>query len=331
MRMTSTIAEPSLRALPLRCGNCGAESEPAPQAICGECLGPLEPLYDPARRLPTRATIAARPASLWRYRDLIGLFVKRDFTAKYKQTLLGPLWHFIQPILSTIVSFLLFNVVAGIGTNGVNPVLFQMSGIIIWGYFAACLTTTSSTFISNAGIFGKVYFPRLVSPISVVISQLIQFGIQFLLLLCCMVYFAITGSTSIQQLVTSNWLLIPLILLIMAGMGLGLGILISSLTTKYRDLTVLVGFGVQLLMFGSAVNYPMSALAPLAEKHQWILTAITYNPVANVIEIFRNAMLNIPQQNLLQGLAYSSAWMLVLLTLGIRMFSRVERSFMDTV
>jgi lipopolysaccharide transport system permease protein len=271
-------------------------------------------------------------SDLWRYRDLIGLFVKRDFTAKYKQTLLGPLWHFIQPILSTIVSFLLFNVVAGIGTNGVNPVLFQMSGIIIWGYFAACLTSSSSTFVSNAGIFGKVYFPRLVSPISVVISQLIQFGIQFLLLLCCMVFFAFQPvNSSTHQLVNANWLLIPLILLIMAGMGLGLGILISSLTTKYRDLTVLVGFGVQLLMFGSAVNYPMSALAPLAEKHQWILTAITYNPVANVIEIFRNAMLNIPMHNLWQGLAYSSAWMLVLLTLGIWMFGRVERSFMDTV
>jgi lipopolysaccharide transport system permease protein len=269
---------------------------------------------------------------LWRYRDLIGLFVKRDFTAKYKQTLLGPLWHFIQPILSTIVSFLLFNVVAGIGTNGVNPVLFQMSGIIIWGYFSACLTTTSSTFLSNAGIFGKVYFPRLVSPISVVISQLIQFGIQLLLLFSCMAYFALQPvNSSTHQLVNANWLLIPLVLLIMAGMGLGLGIIISSLTTKYRDLTVLVGFGVQLLMFGSAVNYPLSALQPLAEKHSWILKAITYNPVANVIEIFRNSMLNIPQYNLLQGLAYSTAWMLVLLTLGIWMFGRVERSFMDTV
>jgi lipopolysaccharide transport system permease protein len=266
---------------------------------------------------------------LWRYRDLIGLFVKRDFTAKYKQTILGPLWHFIQPALTTAVSVLLFNVVAGIGTNGVNPVLFQMSGIIIWSYFAACLTQTSTTFIANAGIFGKVYFPRLVSPISVVISQLIQFGIQLLLLICVMLYFAL--QTGNWHVATANWLLVPLVLMLMAGMGLALGILISSVTTKYRDLTVLIGFGVQLLMFGSAVNYPMSALAPLAQKHQWILTAITYNPVANMIEIFRNAMLNIPQPHLLQGLAYSGAWMLVLLTLGIRLFSRVERSFMDTV
>ncbi|HSC54401.1 MAG TPA: ABC transporter permease [Phnomibacter sp.] len=267
-------------------------------------------------------------SDLWRYRDLVGLFVHRDFTARYKQTLLGPLWHFIQPILSTIVSFLLFNVVAGIGTNGVNPVLFQMSGIIIWGYFAACFTSTSSTFISNAGIFGKVYFPRLVSPISVVISQLVQFGIQLFLLLSTMCFFAFRGQAFP---INGSWLLIPVLLLIMAGMGLGLGIIISSLTTKYRDLTVLIGFGVQLLMFGSAVNYPLSALEPLAKNHGWILQLIHYNPVAVVIEIFRNAMLHIPQPHLLQSLLYSIAWTIGLLAIGMRMFGRVEKTFMDTV
>lgn len=269
-------------------------------------------------------------SDLWRYRDLIGLFVKRDFTSRYKQTLLGPLWHFIQPALTTMVSVLLFNVVANIGTNGYNPVLFQMSGIIIWSYFASCLTTTSSTFLSNAGIFGKVYFPRLVSPISVVISQLIQFGIQFLLLLCCMVFFALQPvNSSTSQLVNASWLLIPLLLIIMAGMGLGLGIIISSITTKYRDLTVLIGFGVQLLMYASAVNYPISALAPLAEKKPLLYAMVQYNPLASIVELFRNAVLGGSIHWM--GLAYSGAWMIGLLAIGIWMFSKVERSFMDTV
>ncbi|MCU0336196.1 MAG: ABC transporter permease [Chitinophagaceae bacterium] len=240
-------------------------------------------LIEPNRR--TRTYLA----DLWRYRDLMWLFVRRDFTARYKQTILGPLWHFIQPALTTAMSVLLFNVVAGIGTNGVNPVLFQMSGIIIWGYFAACLTNTSNTFIANAGIFGKVYFPRLVSPISVVISQLIQFGIQLLLLLFVMIYFAL--QTGNWQLPTANWLLIPLVLMLMAGMGLGLGIIISSITTKYRDFTVLIGFGVQLLMFASAVNYPLSALEKLNSSHPWIYQLVQYNPLAALVELFRNSML----------------------------------------
>jgi lipopolysaccharide transport system permease protein len=259
---------------------------------------------------------------VWRYRDLLLLFVKRDFIAQYKQTILGPLWHFIKPILTTIVSFLLFNVVANISTNGINPVLFQMSGIIIWNYFSACLTATGSTFLSNAGIFGKVYFPRLVSPISVIVSQLVQFGIQLLLLLAAMVFFTIRGQAFP---ISVGWLLVPLVLIIMAGMGLGLGIIISSLTTKYRDLNVLVGFGVQLLMYASAVNYPISAL----EKYPTLYTVVRYNPLAALVETFRNALLggSIPWW----GLAYSGVWMLGLLTLGIWLFSRVERTFMDTV
>jgi lipopolysaccharide transport system permease protein len=265
-------------------------------------------------------------ADLWRYRDLMILFVKRDFTARYKQTILGPLWHFIQPALTTTVSFLLFNVVARIGTNGVNPVLFQMCGIIIWNYFASCLTNTSNTFIANAGIFGKVYFPRLVSPISVVISQLIQFGIQLLLLLGTMTFFALRGEAFPINL---NWLLIPVVLLMMAGMGLGMGILISSVTTKYRDLTVLIGFGVQLLMYASAVNYPLSELARLADSHPGLYLAVKWNPLAAMVEVFRNAMLDgaIPWW----ALGYSAAWMVLLLTAGVWMFSRVERTFMDTV
>lgn len=260
------------------------------------------------------------------------LFVKRDFTARYKQTILGPLWHFIQPALTTAVSVVLFNLVAGIGTNGVNPVLFQMSGIIIWNYFAACLTNTSNTFIANAGIFGKVYFPRLVSPISVVISQLIQFGIQMLLLLLVMAYFGMTGTPVFpvnSQPSTVNFLAIPLILTLMASLGLGLGILISSITTKYRDLTVLIGFGVQLLMYASAVNYPLSTLEKMADQYPTLYALVKYNPLAAVVESFRNAVLGLPMH--CGGLLYAGAWAIALMAVGIWMFSRVERTFMDTV
>lgn len=265
-------------------------------------------------------------ADLWHYRDLIWLFVKRDFVAKYKQTILGPLWHFIQPMLTTAISFLLFNVVARIGTNGMNPVLFQMCGIIVWNYFAACFTGASNTFIANAGIFGKVYFPRLVSPISLVLSQLIQFGIQLLLLFSVMVFFALRGQPTP---VGAHWLLMVPVVLIMAGIGLGLGILVSSVTTKYRDLTVLIAFGVQLLMYLSAVNYPMSALQGMGNRFSWLPVFIRYNPLAGLVETFRNAMLGGHIQ--WWGLGYSAAWALGLLTIGIYLFSRVEKTFMDTV
>jgi lipopolysaccharide transport system permease protein len=265
-------------------------------------------------------------ADLWRYRDLMWLFVKRDFAAKYKQTVLGPLWHFIQPALTTLISFLLFNVVAKISTGGMNPILFQMCGIIIWNYFAACFTSTSNTFIANAGIFGKVYFPRLVSPISVVISQLIQFGIQLLLLFVVMLIFALRGG---GFPISMSWLIMFPVLLIMAGMGLGLGILVSSVTTKYRDLTVLIAFGVQLLMYLSAVNYPLSALEGLGSKYAWLPPLVKYNPLAALVEAFRNAMLGgqIPWW----GLGYSAMWATAFVLLGAWMFSRVERTFMDTV
>ena len=289
-------------------------------------------IIEPGRRTKTYLK------DLWRYRDLMMLFVKRDFTAQYKQTILGPLWHFIKPALTTAVSVLLFNVVAGIGTNGVNSVAFQMAGIIIWNYFAACFTSTSNTFIANAGIFGKVYFPRLVTPISVVISQLIQFGIQLLLLLSVMAFLHFKGilyvepqalQTANWKLQTANWLLIPLVLILMAGLGLGTGIIISSITTKYRDLTVLIGFGVQLLMYASAVNYPLSALEKLTESHPVIFAFIKYNPLTTLVELFRNAILGLPVDYGAMG--YGAVWVVALIFIGIRMFSRVERTFMDTV
>jgi lipopolysaccharide transport system permease protein len=271
-------------------------------------------------------------ADLWRYRDLMWLFVKRDFAAAYKQTILGPLWHFIKPMLTTAISVLLFNVVARIPTEGNHPVLFQMSGIIIWNYFAACFTSTSNTFLANAGIYSKVYFPRLVSPLSVIISQLVQFGIQLLLLFSVMTFFYIKSGPCVFancQLNLANWPLILPVIAIMAAMGLGLGIIISSLTTKYRDLTVLVGFGVQLLMYLSAVNYPLSALQGLGNRFAWLPLAIKYNPLAALVESFRNAMLGgeIPWW----GLGYSGLWAIVLLLIGTWMFSKVERTFMDTV
>ena len=260
---------------------------------------------------------------VWNYRDLLFLFVRRDFVAKYKQTILGPVWHFIQPLLTTLVSFLLFNMVANISTNGINPILFQMSGIVIWSYFSSCITSCSTVFVSNASIFGKVYFPRLVMPLSIVMSNIVQFGIQFLLLLSTITYFFIKGE---PQYFGITWLMIPIYVVLMAGIGLGTGIIISSVTTKYRDMSVLLTFGVQLLMYASAVNYPMSIIA---EKKPALYAILKWNPLASLVDGFRNAMLggNIS----LYDLVYPTIFMFVSLLLGIMMFNKVEKSFMDTV
>ncbi|NCU04384.1 MAG: ABC transporter permease, partial [Chitinophagaceae bacterium] len=192
---------------------------------------------------------------VWRYRDLMMLFVRRDFVAQYKQTILGPLWHVIQPVLTTIMFLLVFGKIANIPTDGIEPIVFYMSGIAIWNYFSTCLTATSNTFVANAGIFGKVYFPRLVLPLSIVISNIVKFAIQFGILLMCMLWFLIYKGVPI--VIGWQWFLVPVLIIIMAGIGLGTGIIISSLTTKYRDLTVLIGFAVQLLMYATPVAYPM--------------------------------------------------------------------------
>ncbi len=260
---------------------------------------------------------------LWRYRDLLFLFVKRDFVAFYKQTILGPLWHFIQPALNTLVSILLFNVIAKIPTNGINPVLFQLSGIILWNYFSVCFTSCSNVFIKNANIFGKVYFPRLIMPLSIVLSNLVQFAIQFLLLLIAILYFLVKDHTFF---ISWSWLLIPIYLLLMAGISLGLGIIISSLTTQYRDLAILITFGVQLLMYASAVNYPLSILLT---KNNFLYHIIKWNPLALLIDGFRNCILKgIVDLNLL---TYPLLFMLISLLGGILLFNRVEKTFMDTV
>jgi lipopolysaccharide transport system permease protein len=259
---------------------------------------------------------------VWRYRDLLWLFVKRDFVAQYKQTVLGPLWHFIQPIFTTLMFLFIFGKIANIPTDGIPPVVFYMSGITIWNYFSACLTATSSTFVANAGIFGKVYFPRLVIPLSTVMSNMVKFGIQFLLLLAAMIYF---GVATHHFHFGFSWLLIPLLVLMMAALGLGLGIIISSLTTKYRDFNVLIGFAVQLLMYATPVAYPLSFL-----KGKSYAAWVQWNPLSPIVESFRYALFGVGEINR-TGLLYSGIFILLTLFLGTLLFSKVERTFMDTV
>lgn len=258
---------------------------------------------------------------IWNYRDLIYLFVHRDFIAEYKQTVLGPVWHFIQPLFTTIIFTIIFGNIAKISTNGIPPFLFYMSGIVIWTYFSNVLTATSNTFIGNAGIFGKVYFPRMVVPLANIFSKLIAFIIQFFFFLCFLVYYSWQGS----QVQPNVWILAtPLILLMMAALSFGLGIIVSALTTRYRDLKILVGFGVQLLMYMSPIIYPISTL-----PESWRFWA-SLNPIAPIIELFRYAYLGAGTFDS-AILSYSFLTISVILIIGIIMFNKVERTFMDTV
>lgn len=259
---------------------------------------------------------------VWKYRDLLLLFVKRDFVAQYKQTILGPLWHFIQPIFTTLMFLFIFGRIANIPTDGIDAVPFYMSGIAIWNYFSACLTATSSTFVANAGIFGKVYFPRLVIPLSTVLSNLVKFGIQFLLLLAVMIWYGFKNQNFHFGL---SWLLIPILVFMMAMLGLGLGIIISSLTTKYRDFTVLISFAVQLLMYATPVAYPLSYL-----KDKSFASWVAWNPLSPIVEGFRWALFQNGTLDPL-GLFFSGGIILLLLFIGMVVFSKVERGFMDTV
>ena len=258
---------------------------------------------------------------LIQYRDLISMFVKRDFKTLYKQTILGPLWIIINPLLTTVMFTVVFGNIANIPTDGVPQLVFYMLGTTVWTYFSSCLTKTSTTFTENAAIFGKVYFPRLVTPISTVISGLINFGVQFLMFLGFMIYFMIKGSPIQPNL----WILItPLLLVQLATLALGFGIIISSLTTKYRDLAVLVAFGVQLWMYATPVVYPASQISGNLK------TLMMLNPVSPIVESFRYAFLgsgSIPWNYL--GISVITT--LVVLFAGIVLFSRVEKTFMDTV
>jgi len=271
---------------------------------------------------PQRNLLDLRLGELWQARDLIMLFVRRDFVSVYKQTILGPLWYLIQPLLTTVVFSLLGNI-AKIPTGGTPQFLFYMSGTVVFAYFATCLTKTSETFIGNANLFGKVYFPRLAVPVSILISTLIAFAIQFGFFLAFMGYFGLSGASF-----HPNWwiLFTPVLVLIMAGLGLGLGIIVSSVTTKYRDLRFLVQFGVQLLQFVTPVIYPLSYMSP---KYQfWI----RLNPLTSIVETFRYAYLGAEAGTVepLQ-LAYSAGIMLVCLVIGVVLFNQVEANFMDTV
>ena len=257
---------------------------------------------------------------LARYRDLIFLFVKRNFVSHYKQTVLGPAWAVIQPLLTTVVFTVVFGRLAGLAPGGVPSFLFFMSGNIAWGYFAGCLTSTANTFTGNAAIFGKVYFPRLVTPISTVLSQLIGFGIQFVMFLVFLVIYWIRGA--VQP--TLYALLLPLLLLQMAMLSLGVGVIISSLTTKYRDLVMLVGFGVQLWMYGTPVAYDIG-IVPAKYMGLYML-----NPMTPVINTFRLAFLGLGSFDLPHYLL-SWAVTLAVLMIGIVLFNRVEKTFMDTV
>jgi lipopolysaccharide transport system permease protein len=270
---------------------------------------------------PQRNWLDLQLGELWRYRDLVQLFVWRDFVSQYKQTILGPLWYLIQPLITTITFTFIFGNIANLPTDGLPQFLFYMSGTVIWSYFSNCLMKTSETFVSNANLFGKVYFPRLAVPVSILISNLITFGIQFAFFLFFMLYFAWNGSV-----IHPNWwiLLTPVLIFVMAGLGLGFGIIVSSLTTKYRDLRFLVQFGVQLLMYATPVIYPVSSIP---ERFQWIIRA---NPMTPIVEIFRYAFLGAGTVDQIQ-LLYSCGFMIVIVTVALIIFHRVESTFMDTV
>lgn len=270
---------------------------------------------------PQKSLFELNLREVWQYQDLLLLFVRRDFVAMYKQTILGPLWYFIQPILTTLMFTVVFGRIAKISTDGLPPMLFYLAGITNWNYFSACLGTVARTFTSNQGIFGKVYFPRLVTPLSIVISNMIKYGIQLALFFGFYVYFALKGSPA---QVNAYALLFPLLVIMLAGLGLGFGLVITSMTTKYRDLVFLLQFGIQLAMYATPVIYPLSQIP---EQYQWIAVL---NPMTSVIETFKYGFLG-------QGtfswayLGYSFGFMVVLLLAGTIIFNRTEKNFMDTV
>lgn len=261
---------------------------------------------------------------VWHYRDLLLLFVKRDVVTVYKQTILGPLWYLIQPLFTSITFTIIFNNVAGISTGVVPSFLFNLAGITVWNYFTACLNDISDTFKRNASIFGKVYFPRIIMPLSVVVSNLLKFGIQFLIFVIFYLYFYYQGAA-----ISLNFsvLFFPLLVVLMGVLGLGLGMIISSLITKYRDLSYLIGFGVQLLMYLSAVMYPMALIKEKIPNYAWL---VNYNPLAYIIESSRYLLLNVGQLSV-SGLIYTFAVTILIFFMGLLIFNKTEKSFIDTV
>ena len=260
---------------------------------------------------------------IWQYRDLMMLFVKRNIITQYKQTILGPLWYVIQPLMTTVMYMVVFGGIAKISTDGLPQPLFYLAGISFWQYFADCLTKTSNTFVNNAGIFGKVYFPRLVTPLSDVISNLVRFGIQFALFLIVYLYYFIFTDANIQPNLYA--LLFPILVVMLAGLALGFGILFSSMTTKYRDLQLLLSFFVSLWMYATPVIYPLSTIT-----NDTLRMVMQLNPLTGIVEFFKYGMLGVGNHEWWM-LGYSFGFMVVLLAVGIIVFNKVQKSFMDTV
>lgn len=257
---------------------------------------------------------------LWHYRDLLVLFVRRDFVTVYKQTILGPLWFFIQPLLTTITFTIIFGNVAQLSTEGAPKIIFYMAGITLWNYFSTCLTTVSGVFNANASIFGKVYFPRLIMPLTIVISNLMKFAVQFLLFVGFVGYF--TFQNEIQP---NSWILLtPFIIILMALISMGIGLILSSMTTKYKDLNQLIGFGVQLFMYATPVIYPSSSVP---QDYQWL---VELNPLVGLFDYMRYAYLGIGDFDF-SNLVYPSVFSIVILALGILVFNKTQKTFMDTV
>ena len=270
---------------------------------------------------PSRSLFHLNVQEVWQYRDLLTLFVRRDFVALYKQTILGPLWFFIQPIFTTLIFTVVFGNLAGISTDDIPPMLFYLAGITLWNYFADTLKATSETFTKNQGIFGKVYFPRLVAPLSITITGLLKMGIQLLLFIGIYIYFMAVGTPIKPNLYI---LLFPILLLLLMGLGLGFGLIITSLTTKYRDLKFLIQFGVQLAMYATPVIYPLSEV-PV--KYQWLAIL---NPMTPIIETFKFSTLGRGTFDWMH-LSYSIIFTIVLMLLGTLIFNKTEQNFMDTV
>lgn len=260
---------------------------------------------------------------IWRYRDLLTLFVKRNIITQYKQTVLGPLWYLIQPLMTTVMYMVVFGGIAKISTDGLPQPLFYLAGICFWQYFSDCLTKTSNTFVNNAGIFGKVYFPRLIIPLSDIISNLMRLGIQFSLFACVYLYYVLFSDVHIHM--NAYALLFPILITMLAGLALGFGILFSSMTTKYRDLQLLLSFFVSLWMYATPVIYPLSTITN--PKLQFIMQL---NPLTGIVEFFKYGMLGVGCHDWWM-LGYSFVFMLLLLTVGVLVFNKVQRSFMDTV
>ncbi len=257
---------------------------------------------------------------VWEYRDLVLMFIKRDFVSSFKQTILGPIWFFINPIFTTIVYIFVFGKIAKLSTDGAPQVLFYLAGVTLWNYFSDCLTKTSSTFTSNANIFGKVYFPRLVMPISIVLSNLMKFGVQFGLFLVFFIYYWVQG-----EIQPNIWVLAtPFLIVLMASFALGMGMIFSALTTKYRDLQMLLGFGVSLAMYATPVIYPVSSLNGIFKQLSM------YNPLTGIFECFKYGWLGVGDFSLTM-LIISSIIIFIILAIGTIIFNKVEKSFMDTV